>query len=143
MGKRTWIDSDIWSDTDGLNNQEQVVFLWLLTNAQRNIAGYYRINFRYMALDLHASEARLEKVLCKEQKYWSYDRETKQVLIPKFTRYNIVKSKQQITALNAELNKLHPCRLHKEFLEAFEEVNGVGASELIDPVFRARAKSYL
>lgn len=143
MGKRTWIDSDIWNDTDGLNNQEQVVYLWLLTNSQRNIAGYYKINLRYMALDLHASETRLEKVLCKEQKYWMFDRETHQVLIPKFTRYNIVKSKQQITALNAELNKLKPCPLHKAFLKAFEDVNGIGASELIDAKFKDKAKPYL
>lgn len=143
MGKRTWIDSDIWNDTDGLNNQEQVVYLWLLTNSQRNIAGYYKINLRYMALDLHASEARLEKVLNKEQKYWMFDRETHQVLIPKFTRYNIVKSKQQITALNAELNKLKPCPLHKAFLKAFEDVNGIGASELIDERFKVKAKPYL
>ena len=142
MGKRTWIDSDIWSDTDGLNNQEQVVYLWLLTNSQRNIAGYYHINLRYMALDLHASEARLEKILCKEQKYWVYDKDTKQVLIPKFTRYNIVKSRQQITALNAELNKLKPCKLHSLFIKAFEEVNGIGAGELIDPKFRERITPY-
>lgn len=139
MGKRTWIDSDIWSDTEGLNNAEQVVYFWLLTNSQRNIAGYYKINLRYMALDLHATEARLEKILSKDQKYWVYDRATKQVLIPKFTRYNIVKSRQQISALNAELNKLHPCRLHKLFIQAFEEVNGIGAAELIDPKFRSRA----
>lgn len=143
MGKRTWIDSDIWNDTDGLNNQEQVVYLWLLTNSQRNIAGYYKINLRYMALDLHASEARLEKVLAKEQKYWMFDSETHQVLIPKFTRYNIVKSKQQITALNAELNKLKPCPLHKAFLKAFEDVNGIGATELIDAKFKDKAKPYL
>lgn len=143
MGKRTWIDSDIWNDTDGLNNQEQVVYLWLLTNSQRNIAGYYKLNLRYMALDLHASETRLEKVLAKEQKYWMFDRETHQVLIPKFTRYNIVKSKQQITALNAELNKLKPCPLHKAFLKAFEDVNGIGATELIDAKFKDKAKPYL
>lgn len=143
MGKRTWIDSDIWNDTDGLNNQEQVVYLWLLTNGQRNIAGYYKINLRYMALDLHATEARLEKILAKEQKYWKFDRETHQVLIPKFTRYNIVKSRQQITALNAELNKLKPCPLHKDFLKAFEEVNGTGATELIDERFKDKAKPYL
>lgn len=143
MGKRTWIDSDIWSDTEGLNNQEQVIYLWLLTNNQRNIAGYYKINLRYMALDLHASEARLEKMLCREQKYWVYDKATKQVLIPKFTRYNIVKSKQQFVKLNADINQLHPCPLHGLFLKAFEEVNGAGSLTLIDPRFKAISKPYL
>lgn len=143
MGKRTWIDSDIWTDTDGLNNDELLLYLRLLTNADRNIAGYYRVNTKHLAFDMGITVAKLEKMLGKQQKYWRYDFETKQVLIPKFTRYNIVKSKQQFTALNAELNKLKPCPLHKDFLEAFEEVNGIGATELIDNVFKERAKHYL
>ena len=143
MGKRTWIDSDIRNDTEGLNNAEQVLYFWLLTNSQRNIAGYYKINLAYMSIDLHASESRLEKMLCKEQKYWVYDRETKQVLIPKFTRYNIVKSRQQYASLNAELNKLKPCRLHPLFLEGFEEVNGLGSSNMIDPKFKRICDYYM
>ena len=140
MGKRTWIDSDIWTDTEGLNNAEQVLYFWLLTNNQRNIAGYYKINLAYAKLDLHASENRIEKMLLKPQKYWLYDQDTRQVLIPKFTRYNIVRSKQQFSALNAELNKLKPCYLHREFLKAFEEVNGVGSLEMIDPIFKQKAE---
>ena len=135
MGKRTWIDSDIWTDTDGLNNEEKLLYLRLLTNEQRNIAGYYKINLRYMALDMGITEAKLEKQLLKQQKYWIYDKDTKQVLIPKFTKYNIVKSRQQFMKLNAELNQLKPCFLHKMFLEAFEEVNGLGSLDLIDPRF--------
>ena len=141
MGKRTWIDSDIWSDTDGLSNTELTVYIWLLTNSQRNIAGYYKINLRYMALDLHSSEAKLEKVLAKEQKYWVYDKPTKQVLIPKFTKYNIVRSKQQFVRLNAELEQLKPCALHEAFLKAFEEVNGVGSLDMIDDRFKGRWKT--
>ena len=140
MGKRTWIDSDIWTDTEGLNNAEQVLYFWLLTNNQRNIAGYYKINLAYAKLDLHVSENRIEKMLLKPQKYWLYDHDTRQVLIPKFTRYNIVRSKQQFSALNAELNKLKPCYLHREFLKAFEEVNGVGSLEMIDPRFKQKAE---
>ena len=136
MGKRTWIDSDIWSDTDDLDKEGKLFYLYLLTNNQRNIAGYYRVNLNYMALDLNMSKASVEKLLMKDTKYWVYDILTKQVLIPKFTRYNVVKSKQQIAKLNSELSMLKPSHLHKLFLEAFDEVNGIGASELIDPRFR-------
>ena len=52
MGKRTWIDSDIWNDTDGLTNAEQVLYFWLLTNSQRNIAGYYKINLAYASANI-------------------------------------------------------------------------------------------
>ena len=140
MGKRTWIDSDIWSDTDDLDKDGKLFYLYLLTNSQRNIAGYYRVNLNYMALDLSISKDKVEKWLCKETKYWVYDKGTRQVLIPKFTRFNVVKSKQQITKMNAELSMLKPCRLHRLFIQAFEEVTGLGAADLIDPKFKVASE---
>ena len=143
MGKRTWIDSDIWSDVDDLNNREKMFFIYLLTNEQRNIAGYYKINLKYVASDLGLSLEEVTNLVCKESKYWDYDPETKQVLIPKFTRYSLIKSRQQCSALNAELEKLKPCRLHKKFLEAFIEVNGLGAETMIDGKFRTLCETYI
>lgn len=143
MGKRTWIDSDIWDDTEDLDTNSRHFYLYLLTNARRNIAGYYEVNVRHFASDLGITEAKVDRLLAKDQKYWLYDRDTKQVLIPKFTRYNIVKSGQQIKALNAELRKLKPCPLHKKFLESFEVVNGAGSLELIDRKFREEAERIL
>lgn len=139
MGKRTWIDSDIWSDTEDLNPTEKMFYICLLTNSQRNIAGYYKVNIRYLAMDMGMGKDHVLALLEREQKYWVFDLETEQVLIPKFTKYNIVKSKQQYAKLNAELNMLKPCKLHKMFLEAFEEVNGIGSTELIDERFKQRA----
>lgn len=143
MGKRTWIDSDIWSDTDDLNSEEKLFYLYLLTNDQRNIAGYYRINLKYICVDIGWSKNQIERMLSKKQKYWIYDKETSQVVIPKFTRYNIVKSKQQFSALNAELNKLKPCALHGVFLEGFADVNGLGSLDMIDEKFKDKAKDIL
>ena len=136
MGKRTWIDSDIWTDTDDLDNKGKLFYIYLLTNGQRNMAGFYHVRLKYMALDLGLSVSEVEAMLSMNTKYWVYDKDTQQVLIPKFTRYNVVKSKQQITKMNAELSMLKPCRLHKLFLESFAEVNGLGAEELIQESFR-------
>lgn len=140
--KRTWIDGAIWSDTDDLIDTEKLLYLYLLTNEQRNIAGYYKLNLGYMSLDLGIIESRLMKMLKREQKYWVFDPDTQQVLIPKFTKYNIIKSQQQYAKLNSELNQLKPCYLHKLFLDAFVEVNGIGADELIDERFKQKALSY-
>lgn len=135
MGKRTWIDSDLWSDIDDLDNEGKLFYLYLLTNSQRNIAGYYKINLRYAAFELGKTEKEVEELLKSDHKYWRYDKQTQQVLIPKFTKYNIVKSKQQIAKLNTELAMLKPGRLHKEFVKAFTEVNGIGAEQLLDNKF--------
>lgn len=139
MGKRTWIDSDIWSDTEDLTLTERVFYIYLLTNNQRNIAGYYRLNTKYVAVDMGMTKAEIEALLEREQKYWFYDKDTEQVLIPKFTKYNIVRSRQQFAKLNADLNMLKPCKLHRKFIESFEEVNGIGSTEMIDEKFKARA----
>ena len=142
MGKRTWIDSDMWGDTDDLTNAEKLFYIYLLTNAQRNIAGYYKINLKYAALDLSMSIDEILELACKDTKYWRFDVGTKQVLIPKFTRFNTVKSRQQYAKMNAELSMLKPCGLHKEFLDAFVEVNGIGADTMIDPKFKDDAETY-
>lgn len=142
MGKRTWIDSDIWIDTGDMNINEKLFYLYLLTNEQRNIAGYYKLYIPYIVVDTGWSQSQIERLLNKKQKYWKYDKETQQVLIPKFTRFNVVKSAQQIKALNAELSKLKPCPLHSEFIKSFEEVNGIGAAELIDEKFKGVANIY-
>lgn len=136
MGKRTWIDSDIWTDTDDLNPTEKYFYICLLTNSQRNIAGYYKVNIKYLSLDMGISVEHILELLEKEQKYWAYDKGTKQVLIPKFTRFNVVKSKQQIAKMNAELALLKPCKLHRMFIDSFVEVNGIGAEELIHDSFK-------
>lgn len=143
MGKRTWIDSDIWSDVDDLDNKEKMFFIYLMTNEQRNIAGYYKINLKYAASDLDMSVEEVKALMGKESKYWDYDPDTKQVLIPKFTKYNLVKSRQQCSALNAELEKLKPCRLHKKFLDTFLEVNGIGAEAMLDDKFRSQCEAYI
>ena len=143
MGRRTWIDSDIWSDVDDLDNREKMFYIYLLTNEQRNIAGYYKINLKYAASDLGLSLEEVMNLVCKKNKYWDYDPDTKQVLIPKFTRYNLIKSRQQCSALNAELEKLKPCRLHKKFLESFVEVNGLGAEGMLDGKFKTLCDTYI
>ena len=83
-------------------------------------------------------EDKLLDLLTKPNKYWMYDPDTEQVLIPKYTKYNKVKGRPQETKLNADLSALTPCRLHKEFLKAWVECNGIGSETLIDPKFRAQ-----
>lgn len=136
MGRRTWIDSDIWVDTEDLSLKERLFYLYLLTNNQRNIAGYYKISIEHAALDMQMSVDEILELLRKKQKYWQYDDKTRQVLIPKFTRYNTVRSSTQIRGMNAELRQLRLSFLHKEFIKAFDECNGIGASEIIDEKFK-------
>ena len=138
MGRRTWIDSKIWNDTRRLSHIEQNLYLHLLCNDNGNSAGYYQLNLAHLALDLKVSEERLLKLLTKPNKFWVYDEETEQVLIPKYTKYNVVKGCSQETKLNRDLMELQPCRLDKLFLDAWVECNGIGSELLIGDWFRRR-----
>ena len=120
----------------------QNLYLRLLVNENGNSAGYYKLNLMHLASDMMMTEDELIEHLKTEQKYWMYDEETEQVLIPKYTKYNMVKGRPQETKLNADLNALTPCRLHKEFIRAWEQCQGTGASSLLDPKFVSAASIY-
>jgi len=136
MGRRTWIDSDIWYDIRKLNPTEQSLYLHLLINECGNIAGYYKLNIRHLAVDMQMFEDEVLEILKRDNKYWRFDEETEQVLLPKYTKYNMVKGAPQIKKLNAELSSLTPCKLHGEFMKAWEECNGIGSAELIQDHFK-------
>lgn len=136
MGRRTWIDSDIWYETRNLPEEEIRLYIHLLVNEGGNIAGYYKLNLRYLAVDMRMDEDKVLQLLKKKNKYWIYDEQTEQVLLPKYTKYNMVKGTPQVKKLNAELSMLTPCKLHKVFLDNWIAINGTGAEELIDYKFK-------
>lgn len=136
MGRRTWIDSDIWRDTRKLTKEELDLYLRLLVNEGGNIAGYYRLNIQHLASDMKLTEDEVTALLSHKNKYWLYDPDTEQVLLPRYTKYNMVRGAPQIKKLNAELAALTPCHLHKEFLRAWSECNGLGSENLLQEQFK-------
>lgn len=137
VGRRTWIDSGIWYETRKLNALERDLYLHLLINEGGNSAGYYKLNTVHLAADMGISVEQAIELLKRPTKYWMYDEETEQVLLPKYTKYNTVKGNPQLKRLNADLSQLSPCRLHKEFMKAWRDCNGIGAEELIDDKFKS------
>ena len=136
MGRGAWIDSGIWFETRKLSQQERELYLRLIINDNGNMAGYYKLNTIHLAADMGITFDELMDLLRKPSKYWMFDENTDQVLIPRYTKYNVVRGRQQETRLNAELAKLTPCRLHKEFLKAWVECNGIGSESIIDEKFK-------
>jgi len=115
---------------------ERDLYLHLLINGDGNSAGYYKLNTDHLAADMKVSPEAAIELLKKPTKFWMYDEETEQVLLPKWTKYNSVKGPTQQKRLNADLAQLTPCRLHKEFVKAWVACNGIGAEELLDHKFR-------
>ena len=65
MGRRTWIDSDIWYETRNLPEEEIRLYIHLLVNEGGNIAGYYKLNLRYLAVDMRMDEDKVLQLLKK------------------------------------------------------------------------------
>lgn len=125
-----------------MSSIERELYLRLIINDNGNCAGYYKLNLCHLASDMGKTEEEVIALLNQTNKFWAFDEETEQVLLPKYTKYNIVRGNPQITKLNAELSQLSPCKLHKVFLKAWEDCNGLGAERLIDPKFRMIAEDY-
>lgn len=143
MGRLTWVDSGIWYDIRKMDVQMQNLYLRLLINDDGNIAGYYKLKSELLAFSMDLEEEQLLEMLDRPTKYWKYDAGTEQILIPKYTKYNVVNGPKQLAKLNAELKKLTPCWLHGEFIKAWGECNGIGAEELLDPKFIEAASAYI
>ena len=143
MGRRTWIDSSIWYETRKLTSSERDLYLRLVINDNGNSAGYYKLNLSHLAGDMSMDEDEVVSLLNHKTKFWKFDPETEQVLLPKYTKYNVVRGKMQEVRLNADLAQLSPSRLHKDFIEAWKECNGLGAELLLDHKFRDIADGYI
>lgn len=137
------MDSSIWNETRKLTTKERELYLRLMINDNNNSAGYYKLNVFHLASDMGLPEDELTDLLNHKNKFWKYDQETEQVLLPKYTKYNVVRGRPQETRLKTDLAQLTPCRLHKDFIEAWKECNGLGAEELLDPKFRSIAEGYI
>lgn len=137
MGRGSWIDSGIWFETRRLCPQERELYLRLIINDNGNSAGYYKLNTVHLAADMGISLQDLILLLKKPNKFWRFDEDTDQVLLPRYTKYNVVRGRNQEVRLNADLARLTPCRLHREFVKAWVECNGVGAESVLDEKFRS------
>ena len=115
MSRYTNITTDIWKDPDfrTMSYSSKLLYLYLLTADNSNIAGMYRLceedilrNVGQEALDAFKEGNRL----------WVYDRKTETLLLPNYLKYNVAKSPQQFKAMNSAIRTLSWSELFVEWM---------------------------
>lgn len=70
MAQKRYVSSNFWKDNyiADLDPSEKLVFLYLLTNPQANLAGIYEITIREMAFDTGYDKDMIVKILARFEK---------------------------------------------------------------------------
>lgn len=67
MSKKSQISDSFWTDewVDNLDPSEKLVFIYLLTNANRNLIGTYKVSLKRMAFETGFEKDMVEKIITR------------------------------------------------------------------------------
>jgi len=120
-----WTDSKI---IDEFTPEDRYFYLYLMTNPHTNLCGCYEISVKQMADEMGYSRETVEKLIERMVTYHhviDYSRETKEILLVNWHKYNWVGSGKLRVALENEISKVK-CSIFYEFLQkALENENEV------------------
>ena len=94
------IQMSFWTDSkiiDDFSPEERYFYLYLMTNPHTNLAGCYEISMKHMSDETGYNRDKIEKLLSKlmqNHKVISYSKNTKEVLLVKWHKYNWTSSEK-------------------------------------------------
>lgn len=114
-----------WTDTKVVDNftpEDKYFMLYCLTNAHTNILGCYEISVKQMANETGYSVDSINNLLdrfSKTHKIVEYDRDTKELFIRNWYKYNWNKSPKLDDYIRKELDKVKSTKFKNEIIEIF------------------------
>ena len=125
-----------WTDNkveDDFTPEDKYFYLYLLTNPQTNICGCYEVSYSQMSHQTGYNKDTLERLLDRFEKFHNvirYCRETKEILVLHWYKYNWSKSKDTLRGvLNVAQNI--KCEEFREYIQ--ETVEYIEKGILIRP----------
>ena len=104
-----WTDPKI---VDDFTPEDKYFYLYLLTNPHTNLCGCYEVSFKQMSDELGYNKETVEKLIIRfheVHKILDYSKETKEMLLYNWSKYNWTKSPKFQAALLKEIPKVkHP-----------------------------------
>ena len=122
------IQMSFWTDPkviDAFTPEDKYFYLYLMTNPHTNLCGCYEISERQIENETGYTKKTIEKLMdrmCKVHKVISYSRETKEVLIVNWHKYNWTSSVKFRVPLEKEIQNVKNTDF-KAFLEGL--FNGI------------------
>lgn len=114
-----------WTDTKVVDNftpEDKYFMLYCLTNAHTNILGCYEISVKQMANETGYSVDSINNLLdrfSKTHKIVEYDRDTKELFVRNWYKYNWNKSPKLDDYIRKELDKVKSTKFKNEIIEIF------------------------
>ena len=119
-----------WTDpkvVDDFTPEDKYFMLYLLTNPHTNLCGCYEISMKQMSDELGYNKETIEKLIDrfhKIHKVLEYDKENKEMLLYRWSKYNWTKSPKFQSALLKEIPKVKSQRFS-------EYLNGVLSGDTV------------
>lgn len=106
------VQMSFWTDTkvvDDFTPEDRYFYLYLFTNPHTNLCGCYEISKSQMSVELGYSKDIIEKLLIRFSDIHNvikFDKDTKEVLLLNWSKYNWTKSSDFKKALEKEINSV-------------------------------------
>lgn len=103
-----------------LNSQEKYFYLYLMTNSKTSQCGIYELSMRIIEMDTGYDRKTVESLLDKFQEYGKilYCKETKEVMLLNWLKFNFVNSPKVKSCMTKELAEVK----NKEFLKKLVDI---------------------
>ena len=113
--KSRYVCTGFWTDSyiESLDPIEKLLFLYLLTNPQTNIAGIYEISIRKMAFETGIDKDMIQKVLERFQEAGKIFHIEGFVILPNFGKYQNAGSSQVQAGVKRILKNEVPDKVHR------------------------------
>ena len=124
-----WTDSKV---SDDFTPEDRYFYLYLFTNPHTNLAGCYEISIKQMSNETGYSKDTIERLIDRFKKIHQiidYSKETKEVLLLNWHKYNWTKSEKFRKPLAYEINNIKD-DIFKEYLSKI--FNGIDVRYRID-----------
>ncbi len=113
-----WTDNKV---SDDFTSKDKYLFLYLLTNQHTNIIGCYEVSMKQIANDTGLKEKEVEQLIDRMQnihKTIIYSKQTKEMFIKNWHRYNWTRSS----------------KLHKPIIESIKKIKDLELKKLIKEI---------
>lgn len=122
MDRYTQVYTRLWKDDAvlKLDHLSKLVYMYLLTNQDTNICGYYKLTMLSITTELNLNDEEVRQVLSGlvDAKLIKYDAKESLVLIPNYLKYNQIGGEKQFKYIANELRLIKETPLHFDFFRA-------------------------
>lgn len=118
MAKYRYLHCSFWSDDpdifDNFSPEDKYFYIYLLTNPHTKQCGIYEISTKHMVIETGYSKETIETLLIRFEKMYKkimYNRDTKEMAIKNWRKYNETSSPKVQACIKKELTKVKSKKL--------------------------------